>query len=844
MMSRCSFVLSLVCSLSSFSFARAAEPKFVEPPKVTRAGEGWPISFAVDQATDVEVAVVNRDGKIIRHLAAGVLGGKNPPPAPLQTGLSQKFTWDGKNDDGEKVAADDVQVRVSAGTKVRFGRMIGGSPYTGSVAVMPYRAPVNGLVTDEQGNLFVLMMSDVGSHGNSGKWPWQLRKFDPQGNYQRTLLPYPPSTKPSLASGYTLLPTNDNRFVPANQSSLYPVFASFGNEIMPRLSAGQLVFVHTETRELNFLTLDGSNQLRTVPMWPASSKLKCPSWIDIQVALSPDGKTAYYSNVAGLPYDGKKPADIDPDWPQGRIYRQDLTTKGSVPTPLFDLTLPDYATNPYWMPSAWDKKSAAAGIDTDAQGNVLVCDLVNHQIVEISPAGKLLSNTAVPWPDKVLVSRKTGDLYVVSRKVSRGSLPPATLTKITGRGEQAKVVATIELEGLIGAGHTLDESGKTPVLWLAGPRGADQRESGALVRVEDRGDKLVITGDQFLNRDPQAISFVSYTDVDREAELLYVTRSGGTVWRYNGLTGEGGPLPFRAADVAIGPRGEIYTLGTVGSWEGPIARYSRDLKPIQNPAAEANTYGYVSNRAGRGISICGLDVDTQGRVFATYGSNECHVRVFDAQGALVDFPRQIDDVRGKGKIPVAISGVTGFGGSLRVDRAGNIYLLQGGLPAKTAAPPGFDGDEAWQHAVGTIYKFPPTGGEINSANNRVKSVSGAVAQYVGCGSVSQWRATGSCVCTKPRFDVDDFGRLYIPNAITFSVSLRDNADNEIVSFGDYGNFDCQGSGSLEPQPAIPLGWAITASATDKHIYIGDCLNHRVVRVDKQFAAEALVKLPQ
>jgi hypothetical protein len=830
-------------SLAFLSAAIAAEPKFVEAPKVTREGERWQISFAVNLATDVEVAVLNRAGKVIRHLAAGVLGGKNPPPAPLQVGLTQRVAWDGKNDDGEKVPGDDVQIRVSAGTKVRFGRMIGSSPYTGSVAVMPYRAPVNGLVIDEQGNLQMLMMSDVGSHGNSGKWPWQLRKFDPQGNYQRTILPYPPSTKPAQASGYTLLPTNDNRFVPANQSSLYPVFATFGNEILPRLSAGRVVFVHSETRELNFFSLDGSNKLQTLPMWPASSKLKCPNWIDIQVAISPDGKTAYYSNVAGLPYDGKKPDDIDPDWPQGRIYRQDLTTAGSVPTPLFDLTLPDFAKAPYWMPSAWDKKSAAAGIDTDAQGNVVVCDLVNQQIVEISPAGKLLSTTPVPWPDKVLVSRKTGDLYVVSRKVSRGSLPPGTLTKISGRGEQAKVVATLQLEGVIGAGHTLDESGKTPVLWLAGPRGQDHHDSGALVRVEDRGDKLDITGDQFLNRDPQAITFVSYTDVDREAELIYVTRSGGTVWRYNGLTGEGGPLPFRAADVAIGPRGEIYTLGTVGSWEGPIARYTRDLKAIQNATAEANTYGYVSNRAGRGISICGLDVDPQGRVFATYGSNECHVRVFDAQGALVDFPRQVDDVRGKGKIPAAITGVTGFGGSLRVDRAGNIYLLQGGVPAKTAVPTGFDGDEAWQHAVGTIYKFPPTGGEINSANNKVKSVSGAVAQYVGCGSVSQWRAAGSCVCTKPRFDVDDFGRLYIPNAITFSVSMRDNADNEIVSFGDYGNFDCQGTGSAESQPAIPLGWAITASATDKHIYVGDCLNHRVVRVDKQFATEAIVKLP-
>jgi hypothetical protein len=833
-----------VLLLSFGSWAAAAEAvKLVDPPKVVRVGTGYQVSFAVDRSTDVEVAILDGDENVVRHLAAGVLGGKNPPPPPLRPGLAQNLAWDGKDDDGKAVDTN-FQVRVRAGTRVKLGRMIGGSPYTGSVAIMPYRAPVNGVVTDAQGNLLVLMMSDVGSHGNSGRWPWQLRKFDAQGTYQRTILPYPPSTKPAQASGYTFVPTNDQRFVPANQSSLYPVFASLGNEILPRLASGRVVFVHTETRELNFLALDGSNQLQTVTMWPAGSKLKCPSWLDIQVALSPDGKTAYYSNVAGTAYDGRKPDDIDADWPQGRIYRYDLSQTGSIPTPFFDLTLPDFHEKPYWMPSAWDKKTAAAGIDTDAAGNVLVCDLVNHHVVEISPAGKQLSATPVPWPDKVLVSRQTGDLYVISRKVSRGSLPPATLTKISGRGEQAKVTATLPLEGLIGAGCTLDESGSKPVLWLAGPRGENQRETGAVIRIEDRGDKLAITGDQFLNRDPNAITFVSYTDVDRERELVYVTRSGGTIWRFDGLTGKGGPLPIRAADLAIGPRGEIFTLGTVGSFEGPLARFTRDLKPIAAATSDTNAFGYVSNRAGRGISICGLDVDSQGRVFATYGSNECHVRVFDARGELVDYPRKINDVRGAGEIPVAIAGVTGFGGSLRVDRAGNIYLLQGGLPPKTLVPAGFESDEAYQHAVGTIYKFPPTGGELQSSNNRVKSVSGAIAQYVGCGSVSQWRAAGSCVCTKPRFDVDDFGRLYIPNSITFSVSMRDNADNEIAKFGDYGNFNCQGPGSLEPQPAIPLGWAVTASATDRHIYVGDCLNHRVVRVDKQFDVEATATVPK
>jgi hypothetical protein len=91
--------------------------------------------------------------------------------------------------------------------------------------------------------------------------------------------------------------------------------------------------------------------------------------------------------------------------------------------------------------------------------------------------------------------------------------------------------------------------------------------------------------------------------------------------------------------------------------------------------------------------------------------------------------------------------------------------------------------------------------------------------------------------------VDDYGRLYIPNALTFSVSIRDNADNEIAKFGGYGNFDCQGPKSKEPAPVIPLGWPVGAGASEKYVYVGDALNHRVVRVDKSYRAEAIVPIP-
>ena len=33
-----------------------------------------------------------------------------------------------------------------------------------------------------------------------------------------------------------------------------------------------------------------------------------------------------------------------------------------------------------------------------------------------------------------------------------------------------------------------------------------------------------------------------------------------------------------------------------------------------------------------------MHVGRDGRVYATYGTNECHVRVYDNDGNLVDFP--------------------------------------------------------------------------------------------------------------------------------------------------------------------------------------------------------------
>jgi hypothetical protein len=824
----CTFALTLTAAAAS-----AGEVSFSAKPAAAKDGDKTKISFTVSAPTDVEVAVLGADGKVVRSLAAGVLGAKNPPPEPLKAGLAQTLEWDGKDDAGKPAAGGPFKVRVRAGTSVAFGRTIGGSPYTGNVTDMPYRAPVNGLAVEKDGGLLVKMMSDIHSHGNSGLWPWHVRRFDKTGKYVKTLLPYPPSTEPAKASGFTLLATGDGAFTPANQNSLYGVPYVFGDEICNRMVDGQLVFVNSMTRQINLWKADGSNALKTMAMWP-KGKVGCAAWLSIQAGFSPDGKYAYLSNVAAAPYDGKKPSDIDANWPQGRVYRKDLSAPDADPEKFYDLELPDFEKTKYWMPSAWDKKTAAAGIDVDAKGNVLVGDLVNGEVVEIGSDGKKKSATKVAWPDKVVAARKSEAFYVVSRGVSRGGLPAGKLTKFTARGEAAKPAAELQLKGLVGGAIALDESGDVPVLWLAG--------GGTLVRVEDRGAQLAVTGEDFLNRDKNTIGFVGYMDVDPEAELVYVTGSGSAVWRYSGETGEGGPAPIKAVDLAVGPGGMIYAWGDQGGYHGPVTRYTRDFKPAPL-AGGKHTYGDLYGRAGRGSSVCGMDVDLRGWVYAVWGTNQCHLRVYDAEGKLADFGIKSKPEGGKEEISAAVDYLSGYGGALRVDPASNMYVLQHGRPKDFKPPKGFEKDEAWHAAVGTILKFGPKGAKRKSpvdsggGGGDPLAFDNTLAMYPGCAPISQWRCDGSCACTKPRFDVDNFGRLYIPNAMTFKVSVRDNAGNGIVEFGSYGNFDCEGPKSGEPKPEIALGWPVAAGTSDKYIYVGDCLNHRVVRVDKKFAAE-------
>ena len=109
-----------------------------------------------------------------------------------------------------------------------------------------------------------------------------------------------------------------------------------------------------------------------------------------------------------------------------------------------------------------------------------------------------------------------------------------------------------------------------------------------------------------------------------------------------------------------------------------------------------------------------------------------------------------------------------------------------------------------------------------------------------------WRTPGTpdiCNCESPRFDVDDYGRSFFPDAAACRVGMLDTNGNFLGWFGDYGNVDSAGKKSSVPAPAIPLFWPYSVAVGDDTVYVGDRLNRRVVRVRLAYAAEATQTLP-
>ena len=100
-----------------------------------------------------------------------------------------------------------------------------------------------------------------------------------------------------------------------------------------------------------------------------------------------------------------------------------------------------------------------------------------------------------------------------------------------------------------------------------------------------------------------------------------------------------------------------------------------------------------------------------------------------------------------------------------------------------------------------------------------------------------------CICRSPRFDVDPYGRLFLPSGVTCQVTVLDNDGNLIHRFGRYGNLDSRGSlPGLPSQEVvsgadIPFAFPTSVAASEDYLYVSDYINRRIARIKMVYAAD-------
>lgn len=862
--------------LSAFS----ADVVFTVQPSATSAGGRTSIAFTLSLPNDVEVAVLDAKGAVARHLAAGVLGGNFAPPEPLQPGLAQKLEWEGTDDFGHAAQGGPFKVRVRAGSTFAFGRLIGADPYNfgeiDSIACDESSAAGAVNAVNAGGNLYVL-----GYGGEANQGHMVLRVFDAQGRYLRELLPFPADVEPGAMKDVARYDSEHKRFLPRNLKNLNPDFYDgnrSGSLHLFKASASSGVLL-TDGARLCKLDPRGAvpeDKFAYLNFWPEKARNPNTGNGPVFLAASPDGKYLYLSG----PWSSKTKYGhaYNASFPPGTVYRMKLDGGG---------TMQAFASIPVahveGQGGAWERATKFNAhftvphgplhqVAIDAQGSVYVCDRERGRIAVFDASGRETGFVTVANPGLVAVHPATGALYVMQFDCVGYHLFQKVLLKFDKIGADAKPVAAFDFgpEGNWPSMALAAGKDKT-IIWVAGVK-------GGLAALEDKGADFAALATDF-KPNPERQQDWNRLAADFARDEIYCSNGTTRMWRYDGATGAGQLLKkdgkvFKANELAVGYDGLLYVRvsgewdGSAAGYSGPFWRMDRDLNPA--PFHETGTHvlsPYIYSRYGIGYAERGIGVGPDGKSYVSFMYRWVAYAVggFGGDGKPLpgkylkgEFPSEKEskkyppgwDSAVIGPLPQANAGI-------RVDLKGNIYVGMLYWPKEILPPKGYEKDEAWKESVGSVVKFPPEGGRMSGKDDAqlAQALEGALHVYTGIAPFSKAGLGGNtcCVCRGPRFDIDRYGRLALPNALTGSVLYYDNAGNLIAEFGAYGNFDSQyvnpnnatgkaGKPALA-SPEIPLAWPSGAGLTEDHIYVNDTYERRAVRVDKGCALEATVPIP-
>ncbi len=858
---------------------KTGEAVFRVKPQAQKVGDRVKITFALSAPTDVEVAITDGEGKVIRHLAAGLLG-RNAPEPLKKNSLSQELFWDGKDDLGRAAlpagASGEVgfKVRVRLGLRATFDRVIG---WSGQRVDAP-----RAMACGPDGTLYVIHGEKFYAHRRTTL----ISAFDRDGGYLHQVMPGPGGLAKEKREGWPRMVLDDGTEVPIIHHvltrSAYPgAYLGEGEHSHPAVTGdGRLVLFSGAQRTLGglikypdvrggrrllVLGTDGSVPGNFLGPVVADEKTGGAGYI----AVSPDSRYAYISGVGATDIWGKTKAEEV----HHVVYRTPLDGAGRTEVFIGRLRQPGRGATGLNDPR---------GIAVDKQGNIYVADVGNSRIAVFKANGDFLEEIPSEAASQIAVSSKTGAVYALvgTRLIKYGGLhDPA------GKAELAFPLVNEEV-----ARHTfcmaLDDSGERPVLWLSSTRWIRYR----LVRVIDRGTSfgtaddpiadamtqpalpfimnVAAVGNRLITRTPSfpaamTSSMVFNTDSGDFEEYFVPKDAKGEKEKRNAVF-------FCGGEMTAGKDGRVYSQTGGFCWPargianpGSLRRYDAkgNALPFDGLGSHFLTKFYHGHHRPAGMFIT-----REGRIYVAAFPGY-RGRDQEEKGLKVYVISPAGKMEKEGL--VFVKGATV--GGLAVDPRGSIYLGVQVWPRGHRVPEwcakklpqdteiGHPGRAYRQH--GTLIKFPPSGGKIvPDPNGKYMGHAGGYAKPTEANEPIPVRVEGAlwmrrigfipindsdeagCQCENTRFDVDDYGRLFVPDLYRFRVTVLDSAGNGIVSFGSYGNMDNRGPGSPYPEPDIPFGWPIGVELAGDRVFVADLVNRRVVVTRLAYAAEALCAL--
>ena len=534
---------------------------FARKPALTRRGDDVTIAFETKAWCDVTVAIEHGQ-RIVRHLASGVLGLNAPEPF-VWNSKAQTLVWDGKDDAGVYVDDKDaVTVRVSLGLKPQFERTLFWHP--GKSA-----GPRWALAPANEGGAYVY---------TSGRGIDHLRLFDRDGNYARTVYPFPAAKQKRIPDlirhrfpdgaeipikpnwlQTTLLQSGNNAHTLTYRDGRYSGHQSKGiGYAGMHGSAGNALAVAGETIALvghrfsrlsargdsGGMNLHGPDVAMhsETPLWRPNQAHRTEDALHFtrpkQAALSPDGQWLYLAAYN----------ETHPGY-HGRVIWQHMVRRIAYRN---DQAEPELFAGALEAGNEPNRFNMPTDIACDSQGRVYVADHLNDRVQVFDSNGKLLHSLPIERPARLHVHRRTGEIHVFSlgqpvrAHMSRGTVcslgrERENLLRLTlfPAWNAPKETASWNLQPVTGHRRTassnmdffaaMDDTADPPRVWITAPSPAGARAThgrGIMLLALENGEWTVKR--DLLDETARAVVRTGPASYNRQR--LYVNPADGSLY--------------------------------------------------------------------------------------------------------------------------------------------------------------------------------------------------------------------------------------------------------------------------------------------------------------------------